>query len=51
MCKGNVEERIDHMIEEKRAVSEQVIPAASGEKWITEMSNRELNELFRLGQQ
>jgi superfamily II DNA or RNA helicase len=48
VCEGTVEERIDRMIEDKAAVSEQVIPASSGENWITEMSNAELNELFTL---
>jgi non-specific serine/threonine protein kinase len=44
---GTVEEKIDNMIKEKLRLAEDVI-AASGENWITEMSNDELLNLFRL---
>jgi non-specific serine/threonine protein kinase len=44
---GTIEEKIDAMIEEKQKLSGDLI-AASGENWITEMSNKELTQLFRL---
>ena len=48
VCAGTVEEKIDSMIEEKTAVSEQIIAATGGEKWITELSNAALADLFAL---
>jgi non-specific serine/threonine protein kinase len=47
ICEGTVEEKIDRMIADKTALSEQVV-AATGEGWITEMSNGELRDLFSL---
>ncbi|MCL1965175.1 MAG: DEAD/DEAH box helicase [Firmicutes bacterium] len=44
---GTIEEKIDVMIEEKQKLSGDII-AASGENWITEMSNDELMKLFAL---
>lgn len=46
---GTLEERIDDMIEQKQALSEQII--GTGDKWITEMSTTELRELFALRSQ
>lgn len=46
VCLGTVEERIDAMIEEKKALAERII--GSGEKWLTEMSTADLRELVRL---
>ncbi|MFW5436133.1 DEAD/DEAH box helicase [Paenibacillus apiarius] len=46
---GTLEERIDDMIEQKQALSEQIIGA--GDKWITELSTTELRELFALRSQ
>ena len=46
---GTIEEKIDLIIEEKQKLAGDVIGAKSGENWITEMSNDELFELFRLG--
>ncbi|MFO0752000.1 MAG: hypothetical protein U0411_01575 [Thermodesulfovibrionales bacterium] len=43
---GTIEEKIDLMIEGKAKLSEEVI-RGGGEKWITEMSNKELIGLFR----
>jgi SNF2 family DNA or RNA helicase len=43
---GTVEERIDQLIEEKKALSEEIIGA--GEDWITEMSTDQLRDLFVL---
>ncbi|MNC54807.1 hypothetical protein D3C75_1043030 [compost metagenome] len=46
ICQGTLEERIDELIERKRALSEQVV--GSGEQWLTEMSNDELRSLITL---
>lgn len=47
VCEGTVEEKIDAMIESKKALAENVIGSA-GEKWITELSNEELMSMLRL---
>jgi len=47
LTKGTVEEKIDNMLEEKRALSEKVV-SATGENWITEMDNEALMDLFTL---
>jgi non-specific serine/threonine protein kinase len=44
---GTIEEKIDVTLEEKRKLADEIV-AASGEKWITEMSNAELMNLFAL---
>jgi SNF2 family DNA or RNA helicase len=46
ICAGTLEEKIDEMIEAKKALSERVIGA--GEAWLTELSNAELKEVFAL---
>lgn len=43
---GTLEERIDEMIEQKRALTEQVI--GQGEGWVTEMDDEEILDLIRL---
>ncbi|MDR1242062.1 MAG: DEAD/DEAH box helicase [Deltaproteobacteria bacterium] len=45
---GTIEEKIDRMIESKQKLAADVIAASSGEHWVTEMSNAELMNLFRL---
>jgi non-specific serine/threonine protein kinase len=45
---GTIEEKIDIVIEGKQKLANEVIPESSGEKWITEMSDSELENLFRL---
>ena len=45
---GTVEEKIDLMIESKQKLAGDVIAASSGENWVTEMSDAELMDLFRL---
>jgi non-specific serine/threonine protein kinase len=45
LTQGTIEEKIDRMLVEKAKLSDEVI-AASGESWLTEMSNEELYELF-----
>jgi SNF2 family DNA or RNA helicase len=46
VCAGTLEERIDALIESKRAVAENII--GSGEAWLTELSNAKLRELVAL---
>jgi non-specific serine/threonine protein kinase len=48
ITQGTIEERIDAMIEEKSRLSSDVI-AAGDERWITELENDQLMELFSLG--
>ncbi len=43
---GTLEERIDRMIEEKKALAESIVGA--GEGWLTEMDNAAFRELIRL---
>jgi non-specific serine/threonine protein kinase len=45
---GTIEEKIDEIIESKVQLSKDVIGESSGESWVTEMSNRELLNMFRL---
>ncbi|GAA5055500.1 superfamily II DNA or RNA helicase [Thermocatellispora tengchongensis] len=47
ICVGTLEERIDEMIERKKALAESVV--GTGEDWITALSTEQLRELFRLG--
>src|SRR5258707_7267753 len=49
VCAGTLEERIDKMIERKRALAENII--GSGENWLTEMSTDQLKELFALSRE
>lgn len=46
ICAGTLEEKIDDMIERKKDVAEQVV--GTGEGWLTELSNKELKDLFAL---
>jgi len=49
ICRGTVEEQIDEMIESKKSLAERVLSASEGgESWITELSNKELREMFTL---
>ncbi|MDR2076285.1 MAG: DEAD/DEAH box helicase, partial [Desulfovibrio sp.] len=45
---GTIEEKIDQLIAGKQKLAADVIAASSGENWVTEMSNAELMNLFRL---
>jgi SNF2 family DNA or RNA helicase len=47
VCRGTLEEKIDEMIEGKKALAERVVGA--GEGWLTELSTTELKQLFALG--
>jgi len=46
VCVGTLEERIDSMLTQKRALARNVI--GSGEDWLTELSTDELRDLFAL---
>jgi SNF2 family DNA or RNA helicase len=46
VCIGTLEEKIDKMIEEKRALAQLVVGV--GENWLTELSTSQLRELFTL---
>jgi SNF2 family DNA or RNA helicase len=46
ICAGTLEEKIDEMIEEKKALADLVI--ADGEGWLTELSTRDLRKVFQL---
>ena len=46
ICGGTLEERIDELIESKKALAESVVGA--GESWLTEMSTDELREVITL---
>ncbi|MDR1513612.1 MAG: ATP-dependent helicase [Propionibacteriaceae bacterium] len=45
-CTGTLEERIDQMIEQKKALADLVV--GEGEGWLTELSTDKLRELFAL---
>jgi SNF2 family DNA or RNA helicase len=49
VCAGTVEDRIDEMIERKKALAEMVVGA--GEDWLTELSTDALRDLFALSPQ
>ncbi len=46
LCAGTLEERIDEMIESKKALAESVVSADEG--WLTELSTAELREIMAL---
>jgi hypothetical protein len=43
---GTVEEKVDRMLEEKRDLASRIV--AAGERWITELDDRALRDLFSL---
>jgi superfamily II DNA or RNA helicase len=49
VCVGTLEEKIDEMIERKKAVADHVVGA--GEAWLTELSTDEIKQLFALRQE
>jgi SNF2 family DNA or RNA helicase len=49
VCLGTLEERIDEMIQDKRALASSIV--GEGENWLTEMSTTDLRELVRLRRQ
>ena len=46
VCRGTLEERIDALLNDKRALAESVV--STDESWLTELSTDELRELLRL---
>ena len=46
VCIGTLEERIDGLLEEKRALADNIVGA--GEEWLTELSTDRLREIFAL---
>jgi SNF2 family DNA or RNA helicase len=46
VCVGTLEERIDAMIEQKKALAEQIV--GTGESWLTELSTSALREVLTL---
>ena len=46
LTKGTIEEKIDRMLEKKRALSKSIVD--TGETWITELKDDELRELVEL---
>jgi SNF2 family DNA or RNA helicase len=47
VCAGTLEERVDEMIERKKAIADQVM--GTGETWLTELSDDEIRQLVALG--
>lgn len=45
---GTIEEKIDGIIESKQKLASDIITESAGENWVTEMSDKELMNLFRL---
>jgi SNF2 family DNA or RNA helicase len=48
ICTGTLEEKIDEMIEEKKALADLVV--TDGEGWLTELSTRELRNVLALSE-
>jgi SNF2 family DNA or RNA helicase len=48
VCVGTLEERIDRVIEEKKALADLVI--SDGERWLTELSTDALRDVFALAE-
>ena len=49
VCVGTLEERIDAMIEEKKALAERIV--GTGEGWLTELSTADLRDVLALGRE
>lgn len=47
VCEGTIEEKINELINSKKALADNII-GARGEQWITEFSNEELMSMLRL---
>lgn len=48
VCTGTLEEKIDAMIDEKKALADLVV--TDGEGWLTELSTRDLRDVFALSE-
>jgi SNF2 family DNA or RNA helicase len=49
VCVGTLEERIDEMIEEKKALADSIV--GQGEHWLTELATGDLRDLVKLRQE
>jgi SNF2 family DNA or RNA helicase len=49
ICTGTLEERIDQMMEQKKALADLVV--GDGEGWLTELSTQDLRSVFALSQE
>lgn len=49
VCVGTLEEKIDTMIEDKKALADMVV--SDGENWLTELSTTELRDVFALSEE
>jgi hypothetical protein len=49
VCVGTLEEKIDEMIERKKAIADNVV--GTGETWLTELSTADIKDLFALRQE
>jgi len=49
ICTGTLEEKIDEMIEDKKALANLVI--SDGEGWLTELSTADLRSVFALSEE
>jgi SNF2 family DNA or RNA helicase len=49
VCQGTIEERVDAMINDKRALAESVV-GTTGEAWLSELSTDQLRDLIVLDQ-
>ena len=49
VCTGTLEEKIDEMIEDKKALADLVV--TDGEGWLTELSSHELRKVFELSRE
>jgi SNF2 family DNA or RNA helicase len=46
LCAGTIEEKVDALLEEKRDLAARIV--GTGEKWITELGDEALRDLFSL---
>lgn len=49
ITRGTLEERIDRVIESKRRISQTVMAAGDGDRWLTELTDQEIRDLVELG--
>jgi non-specific serine/threonine protein kinase len=47
ICKGTIEEKIDALIDDKKKLAGEIVPA-SAENWITELDDKQIRDMFRL---
>jgi hypothetical protein len=49
VCQGTIEERVDALITDKRALADAVVGTGTGEAWLSELSTDALRDLVTLG--